>query len=173
MTAPFRTLELDTGAERQIGRFRLLAAAGCVVGAVWLVAIAPPSKGYYCAGAGFAAALMWVGLWARGRRLVRRAGDHGLMLAEEGLTLSTPDKTTTVAWDAIEHIEVDEDRLVVELTTREGAPLSLMPRYGGLGMYELEAAIADAHRQGCASSPASLQLGGPDAPTPPNEACDD
>ena len=49
-----------------------------------------------------------------------------------------------MAWDDIASISADEDRLVVAVAPREGEPVVIPPRYGGLGMYELESAIEEA-----------------------------
>ena len=57
-----------------------------------------------------------------------------------------------VGWDEVASIEADEDRLVVVVTPREGEEIAVPPRYGGLGVHDLAAAIEEARRRGCVSA---------------------
>jgi hypothetical protein len=160
-----RTLELDAAAERSVAWLRLVAALASLVAAGWLVMIVPPGRGLLCAGLGAAGALLWLGLFVRGRCVVRRAGEHRVVLGAGELTLHEGPRVVRIPWEEIASVRADEEHLVVEVMPHTGAPLGIEPRYGGLGMYELAAAIEEARIEGCVPDGASLQLrrsAGPD-----------
>jgi hypothetical protein len=138
---PFGVLGLDAAAERSTGRLRLVAAAATLAGAIGIALASPPAAGWACAALGLLASLMWVGMWARARRVVRDEERHYLALEPGGLRLSEGASETRVPWDEIDEIEVDEDRLVLQVKRTTGAPVRVEPRYGGLGVHDLEAAV--------------------------------
>jgi len=87
------------------------------------------------------------------RRRLRDASRWRLVLGPEGLSLIEGARERRVAWEDVAAIETDDDRLVVEIRLRnEAEPLVVEPRYGGLGVVDLEAAILAAREQAAASA---------------------
>lgn len=150
----FRTLPLDRGAERSVATLRLVAAAAVAIGAIWLILLRPPAQVWLCVILALVASFAWIVMALGARRRLRRAEDHRLVLDAGGLALFEGENERRVAWDAVDSIETDEERLVVEVRIRdEAAPIVVEPRYGGLGLVELEEAIRKAKEE--AAGPAS------------------
>lgn len=141
----FRVLSLDH-AEAEYASLRLVGAVVTLAGAVALVALRPDVVGWTCAIAGVAFSAMWIGRWARARRMSDRRDEHFLALSPSHIELAVGDARTRVGWDAVEGIRVNEDRLVIEIARRDGQTLTIDPRYGGLGLYDLEEAVRSAWR---------------------------
>lgn len=139
----FRVLALDS-AESEYGALRLVGAIATAAGSITLVALQPSLFGWMCAFVGFGISGMWIGRWLQARRMTDRADEHFLALAPSGLELSAGAARTEVGWDAVEAVRVNEDRLVLEIAHRDGDTLKIDPRYGGLGLYDLEAAVSSA-----------------------------
>lgn len=131
-------LTLDVREVRDRMRLRLLAALPAFAGGLWLLWAADNALLQVLAGAG----LVFAGLWVvRARSSVAQlasAGDHYLETDPEGLTLRSGTQLQRLAWSEIAAVEIDEDRLVVQLRLHSGArPLAIEPQYGSLGLYEL------------------------------------
>jgi hypothetical protein len=86
-------------------------------------------------------AIAWLAMAGRAQKRLRAPAEHALLLDRSGLCLRDGTAERRVVWQDIAAISVDEDRLVVRLDVRGGEPLSIEPRYGGLGVYDLEAAL--------------------------------
>ncbi|HEY8427492.1 MAG TPA: hypothetical protein VIL20_03925, partial [Sandaracinaceae bacterium] len=101
-----------------------------------------------CAALSLLASFAWIGMGLTARRRLRDAGRWKLVLAAEGLSLIEGPRRRRVAWEDVEAIETNDDRLVVEIRVRgEAEPIVVEPRYGGLGVVDLEAAIRAAHEE--------------------------
>src|SRR5687768_2876881 len=111
----FRTLPLDRAAERSVATLRLVAAVAVAAGATWLVLLRPPVQVWICAGLSLVASVAWLAMAAAARRRLRDAERHRLVLDPEGLTLLEGERERRVAWDSVQSIETNEDRLVVEV----------------------------------------------------------
>ncbi len=142
----FRTLPLDRQAERSAALLRLVAALVVALGAIWLVLLSPPVWVWACAALAIAASIMWIVMGLRARRRLVDAARHRLVLDEHALSLVEGDDERQIPWGAIESIALDEERLVVRVNVRDEERLDIEPRYGGLGAYDLEAAIRRALR---------------------------
>lgn len=146
--SPYRTLPLDRTTERSVAALRLVAAVVVAGAAIWLALLRPSGAAWICIGGAFVASLAWLGMAAAARRRVQRAEDHRLVIGEDGLTLVEGARVRRSAWEEIEAIEVDEDRLVVVVRLRgEEEPIVVEPRYGGLGVFDLDRAIRAAREQ--------------------------
>lgn len=138
---PFGRLSLDTTAERETATLRLVAAGTTLLGAIGVALSSPPGLRWGCAILGLLASSMWVGMWARARRALGDEARHHLTLDRTELSLSEGPSQSSVPWKEVVEIEVDEDRLVLQVKRTGGSLLSVEPRYGGLGVYDLEARI--------------------------------
>jgi hypothetical protein len=140
-TGPFRILPLDRSSERAVAALRLTAAVVVVGGAVWLALVAEDPKLWVCSGAAFVASLAWLAMGLRARGRIRDAARHRLVLDPQALTLVEGPLERRVPWADVRQIEVDEERLVVRVSIAGGEPVIIEPRFGGLGVHDLEAAV--------------------------------
>lgn len=142
-------LPLDVREVRDRMRLRLLAALPAFAGGAWLLAAADTALLRVLAAAGLVFACVWV---VRARSSVKQlhgAVDHYLESSPEGLTIRAGASQRRLAWTDIEAVEIDEDRLVIQLRLHADKALAVEPQYGELGLYELGAWIQrarDAHR---------------------------
>ncbi len=83
----------------------------------------------------------WVVAYRRSRTRAAQAARHFLEISEAGLTLAEGEEEHHIAWTEMETVEVDEERLVVSVARKEAAPLTIQPRYRGVSLEELAAAI--------------------------------
>lgn len=150
-TEPFRTLPLDRESERAVRALRLTAAVVVLGGAVWLALVAGDPKLWVCSGAAFVASAVWLVMGLRAGRRIRDAERHRLDLDPHALRLLEGGVERRVPWGDVRHIEVDEERLVVRISIADGEPVVLEPRYGGLGVHDLEAAVRRARDEAVAA----------------------
>lgn len=141
------------GSERSVARLRLVAAAVVGVGAVWLALLGPPPAGWLCVVGGLGASIMWLVMAFRARRRTADADRQRLVLGPDGLALVEGARERTVPWDAVDAVEIDEERLVVRVLVRGEEPVAIEPRYGGLGAYDLREAIRRAWDAGSDRDP--------------------
>jgi hypothetical protein len=131
-------LQLDVREVRDRMRLRLLAALPAFAGGLWLLWAADNVLLRLLAGAGLVFATVWV---VRARSSVAQlasAGDHYLETDPEALTIRSGAQLRRLAWSEIAEVEIDEDRLVVQLRLHSGGrALAIEPQYGELGLYEL------------------------------------
>jgi hypothetical protein len=131
-------LLLDVREVRDRVRLRLLAALPALAGGIWLLWTTDNTLLRLLAGAGLVFATVWV---VRARSSVAQlasAGDHYLETDPEGLTVRAGAQQRRLAWSEIAAVEIDEDRLVIQLRLQSGGrPLAIEPQYGELGLYEL------------------------------------
>lgn len=141
-------IEEASGAERPVGRLRLVAAAVSVVGAAWVLVTTrgAPLAWVLAAGVGIAAAFWW-----RRFASVEKAHLGGarrrLVLGRRGVIWQTGPSRDCVAWSRVERVELDHDRMVVEVIHGDGS-LILEPPLAGLGLSALGAKVQAARAQG-------------------------
>lgn len=138
--------ELDAGAERATANLRLFGAvvvSGC---AIWMAASDPSALGWFFVIFAALFALGWTAAGMRGRRRARQTEGHFLEVRDDGLLLADGARRLQVPWNEVDTVDVDEDRLVIEVRRRTGDPIVVQPRYRGIGLHELGRVLADAHR---------------------------
>lgn len=145
-----RRFELDATAERGIAWLRLAGAALVLACAIWMMVSDPTPLAWVFIVLMVLLSLGWTAAGLRGRRRAGRGSDWFLDVSDEGLTLAEPGKRLDVSWSDVTAVEIDEDRLLVLVRTRTGAELPVQPRYRGVGLHELGAALEDAHRRATA-----------------------
>lgn len=150
-TGPFRTLPLDRSSERADAALRLTAAVVVLGGGVWLALVAQDPKLWVCSGAALLASAAWLAMGLRARRRIRDAERHRLDLRPEALHLLEGRVERRVRWADVRQIEVDEERVVVRVSLADGEPVILEPRFGGLGVHDLEAAVRRARDRAIAA----------------------
>jgi hypothetical protein len=120
---------------------RLGAAIATAIAVSWYLAVEPAPGMWVCALLVVAviAAFAWV---VMGLRSQKRVGEPRcfLRLDREALVLADGEERA-IAWDAVENVEIDLERLVVRVAVRDAPECVIEPRFGRLGVYDLEAAI--------------------------------
>lgn len=131
MSTP-RRYEHDANAEREALRLRGAAGLLALISGAWLL-LMPDLVARLFGIAGCAFGLIWLARWRRGAAppsvTYLEVRDDALVRCEGAIT-------DVVPWSDVNEIDVDEDRLLVRIERREGAPLRIEPRYG-LGLYAL------------------------------------
>lgn len=124
-------------AERPVGRLRLIGAVVSLIGALYVVFLTgggPVSMGF------LGVVLVAGAFWWRRFSDVERAHAEGrvrrLVLGKDGVSLAVGDVISAVRWADVKRIELDHDRMLVQLVLSEGT-LDLEPPLGGLGLEEL------------------------------------
>jgi hypothetical protein len=138
-----RRFEMDARAERAVGRVRLVAAVITLAAVGWLVASEPGTFGWVGVVLGASVGVGWIAAFLRSRKRAREASGYFLDLSEAGLTLAEGDRRHHIGWAEMTEVEVDEERLVVSVARRGGPTLTIQPRYPGVTLEELAAAIRD------------------------------
>jgi hypothetical protein len=161
-------IEERSDAERPVGRFRLIAAAVSIVGAVWVLAVTRGAPlAWLLAASVAAAALFWWRRFAAVERAHLGGVQRRLVLGGAGLALETGSARTALSWSAVERIELDHDRMVVEVVHRGGS-LILEPPLGGLGLEALGRKVQAARARGLSNDRPGAHNSAPrDVPTPP------
>jgi membrane protein implicated in regulation of membrane protease activity len=124
-----------------------LVGAIVVTGAaIWLVLVMRMTIAHWLVvGVALLVAVIWVAMFARARRRIAAPDRHALSLTPDAMVLIEGKREDRVEWGEIARIDVDEDRLMVKVEARGRDPLYVEPRYGGLGVTELERAIRSAY----------------------------
>lgn len=142
---PDRLFRMDSEAEKAIGLLRFLAGGVACTGAVAMVWSSPSALGYFVAGVCALIGLALIRAATRARRRVDKGDAYFLRLTDKTLEVSEDTKRTTIPWEEISSIEVDQDRLVIVVAQTNGERLSLEPRYPNISIDDLAHAIAE-HR---------------------------
>jgi hypothetical protein len=147
-TGQGQRLVLDVREVRDRMRLRLLATLPALAGGAWLLFTADTLLLRVLALAGLVFAAIWLRSTRRTATQLTRVEDHYLDIGPDGLTLQAGPDSRSIAWSEIDAVEIDEDRLVVQLRLRSSGSLAVEPHYGALGLRELaetiERARADA-----------------------------
>ena len=131
-------LAMDVRAERDVARLRLAGAITCGLGAASIAVLQPTRIGFAAVVLAALASLGWTVSFVRARRRRAVPTAYTLTLRDAGLELREGPRTAYIAWEEVRAVEVDEDRLVVLVSRRDGAPpLVLEPRYEGTSVYTL------------------------------------
>jgi hypothetical protein len=147
-------LALDAQSERQTASLRVVAALLALVAGCWLFALPYPLL-YVFALASLAFAAIFLASAARMRKRSLHAQEHYLDLGPDALRVREGDRVQIVPWREVKSVRIDEDRLVVWVDRGTGPALELEPRYRGLSLHALAAAVHGAFsaaqkRGGCA-----------------------
>lgn len=141
MAAPFQRLPLDARAS-DAGLVRFWAAIAAIIGAIWLAVSQPPVWAWIAVAAAAFIAVFWLRRWRGSRAAAAAPEAHYLELGEDGFTLAEAGAAERVAWARVRAVEADEERVAVRIDLADAADsLYVEPTYGGLGLYELEAAM--------------------------------
>ncbi|MGB0679218.1 MAG: hypothetical protein ACPGUV_06110 [Polyangiales bacterium] len=120
---------------RDVRRVRAAAAVVAALAGTWLATVAHHWILRLLSLTAWLVALGWgVTLW-RSRWAADRP--RRLRLDDTGVTRIDAQEQTHRAWQAIQHIEIDEGRLQVVIHADGQAPLTLAAGYGGLGIEAL------------------------------------
>lgn len=146
-------LALDERGERSAAKLRIAAALVVVVASVWLLALPyPVPRAFAVAGLLFSA--LWLARSLRQQAEVRDPAQHYLELSPEFLLLRSGAAQDRVPWPEVAALAVDEERLLLRVARRRGPPLEIEPRYQGLGLHALHAAVEAARQRArCALAP--------------------
>lgn len=141
MPGPYQRLPLDSRAS-DVGLLRFWAAIAAVIGAIWLAISQPPLWAWIAVAAATFIAIFWLRRWRGSRELVEASAETYLDLREDGFTLAQPGAAADVEWSRVRAVEADEERVAVRVDLADAPDaLYVEPTYGGLGLYELEAAM--------------------------------
>jgi hypothetical protein len=138
-----KRFEMDAAAERSTGRLRLGAAIVTLAAVFWLATSDPGMVGWAMAVLGTLVSAGWLESYRRSRRRAAQAARHYLEIADDGLTLAEGEREHHIAWTEMRAVEVDEERLAISVFRAVGAPLTIHPRYRGISLEELAAAIRE------------------------------
>lgn len=131
------TLSDTVAAERPVGRLRLVAAVLSLVGALYVVYATgggPLSMGFL--GIVVVAAGFWWRRFSAVERRVVRNERRRLFLGRDGVALLDGSAMRCVRWSDVSRLELDHDRMLVQLVLAEGT-LDLEPPFAGLGLEAL------------------------------------
>jgi len=136
-------LRLDLHGERADARLRLAGAIVCGLGALAIASLGPTLIGWIVVVVSGLASAGWTTSYVRARRRTAEPRRYSLTLTRDSLALHEAGRETTLRWDAVRDVDVDEDRLVVRIhRTANEAPLVIEPRYEGMSVYALAELIA-------------------------------
>lgn len=139
-----RRFDVTRADQRSIGLIRLAAAVLAGGSAVLLLLAEVTVPVFLAALLGVLMSLVWFGQARRALRLSRAAEAHHLCIHQSGFVLSEGDKITTLRFDAIHDIALDEERLDIVVTPKQGTPVRLEPRYAGVEINELVRSLREA-----------------------------
>ena len=141
MSDAYRVLPLDNRVGDVAG-LRLAAAAICVLAVIWLALTSPPVWALFVIPLGLAAAFFWVRRFLLARASLQAEVREHLDLRSDGFHRVTREGAEVFMWERVAGVEVDEDRVALRIDLGdEDEPVWVEPIYGGLGLYELEAAF--------------------------------
>lgn len=141
MSDAFRVLPLDDRVGDVAG-LRLAAALLCVLAVIWLALTNPPLWALVAIPLGLAAAFFWVRRFLLARTSLRGEHRGHLDLRSDGFHRVTNEGAEVFLWGRVAAVEVDEDRVALRIELGDDdEPVWVEPVYGGLGLYELEAAF--------------------------------
>lgn len=141
-----RRFVYDARAELSVAWLRLVGAGVVLLATPFL--LTPTLGKLGCAFALLAAAIaaFWIVSFMRARRRASSPLRFRLELEDRGLVLEEGGSLTEVPWAEVSSVGVDEERLRVDVGRGRAEPLHIEPRYEGVTIYELAAAIESAWR---------------------------
>lgn len=141
MAAMLTRFTLDVASERATARLRLLGAVAVVGGCGWIAVTRPGVVVGIVAAFGLLVAAFWVVSWRRSEKRLRDAPRWYLELGADELVLSEGERVVHVPWPSVRGVEIDEERLVVVVTRTGADPVVIEPRYPGVAIEALAAAV--------------------------------
>lgn len=139
---------LDVREVRDRIRLRLLAALPAFAGGVWLFWSSEGALLAAVALAGLVFATAWVLFARRSVTQIGGSDEHYLDIGETGLTIRAGAHVRSLSWSEIRAVEIDEDRLVVQLQLQREGSVAIEPQYGALGLRELAETLEKARKTG-------------------------
>lgn len=130
-------LTLDRDEIQVTARVRLVAAVLTAAAAIWLAWVERDIWFRLLAVAGGLFAARWLVVYRNSARKLSAADAHYLEITTDRLTLADGTHQRSIPIERIERIELDEDRLVAVVRLGSGEELPIEPVYGGLGVREL------------------------------------
>jgi len=134
-------LVLDVREVRDRTRLRLLATLPAFAGGAWLLWTGDTLLLRILALAGLVFAVLWLVSARRAVTQLARSDEHYLDIGAAGLTIQNGPDARSISWSEIDAVEIDEDRLVVQLRLRGSGSLAVEPHYGSLDLRELAETI--------------------------------
>lgn len=129
-------------------RLRLLASLPAFAGGAWLFWSSDGALLAAVALAGLIFATAWVFTARRSVANIGGTDEHYLDIGETGLTIRAGTNVRSLAWSEVRAIEIDEDRLVVQLRLQPEGSVAIEPQYGALGLRELAETLEKARETG-------------------------
>ena len=139
-------LMLDVREVRDRVRLRMLASLPALAGGAWLLWSSEGVLLTVLALAGLVFATVWVLLARRSVAQLAGSNDHYLDIGESSLTIRAGSVERSLAWSEIRAVEIDEDRLVVQLRLHPEGSVAVEPQYGALGLRELAETLETARK---------------------------
>lgn len=136
---------------QDVARTRRLAIGATVIGAALLAGLARTWWAYGIALVSLVAVRFWARRVTSADAEQRVLEGRAIELDGEGLAIPRADgETTRITWRDLDRVEIDHERLLVVLRTRDGSETEIEPTFGGLGLDALarriEAARSGARR---------------------------
>jgi hypothetical protein len=125
---------LDVELEQSNAQLRLVAAVLAAAAGIWLVWVEHSVWLRLTALASVAFAVHWTLGFRKTSRVTQAAARHFLEISTQRLTLASGASERTIAFERVQRIELDEDRLAVVLRMDSGEELAIEPMYGGLDL---------------------------------------
>lgn len=147
-----RRLAYAVSAEREVAWFRLGSALVVLPSSLAVLACARPIGAKALAVLGLLVSIAWVVAFSRSRARLREAHAKHLDIGPEGLTIALGAAPIQVRWSEVESVEIDEERLVVEVKLVGGDAVDVPPVWEGVGLAEL-CALIEGTRDGALRPP--------------------
>ena len=132
---------LDVAAERSTSQLRLVGAVAILGATGWIVVTHPGPIVWLVVVFAWLVALFWVVSWRRAQKRAAAAPLWYLELGTDELVLAEGERVVRLPWRDVRSVEVDDERLVVVVTQAAEPPLVIEPRYPGVSIEALAAAV--------------------------------
>lgn len=164
--SPFRTFEHDLANDHSVMLLRGIAAVWTLACVVWLGLVLRNWVGLLMGLLGTLFSLVWAGMIAKARK--RASTRVALRLTPDALVYEDAGRRSEVPWAEVRAVEVDEERLVVQVDRLEGEPVLLESMFRGVGVYDIADAVRAAWLAAVPARSGSARVGSvPDAPREP------
>jgi hypothetical protein len=128
---------LDVELEQSNAQLRLFAAVLAAGAGIWLIWVDRNLWLRLTALASVAFAVHWTLGFRKTSRVTQAAARHFLEIDNQRLTLASGASERSIAFERVQRIELDQDRLAVVVRMDSGEELAIEPMYGGLDLHEL------------------------------------
>lgn len=137
--SPFRTFEHDLANDHSVMILRGVAALWTIGCVVWLGFVLKNWVGLLMGLLGTLFSLVWAAMIAKARK--RNKQHVALRLTPDALVYEDGGRGSEIAWADVRAVEVDEERLVVQVDRSEGEPVLLESMFRGVGVYDIADAV--------------------------------